>query len=236
MITIKDGRIWFYSEDINSELPTLDFSLISAYICPECKHILSAYFVGTINEKILEYYWKNTLRSYQVGTIKGGSYILQNNHGKENYQGKNCIYKAARGRGISNSLKSLCGLGSLCNTEILNSFVKAIETGETKSLGLLPVTDICHADAPMLLYNIEKIGNGKCEGDYEKEEHLGEEIKNLMESHYKSTHSSARTERQPSELMVEGSNPPECVIKPEYTRLGGKKKKIRLARTQATLF
>lgn len=235
MITIKDGRIWFYSEDINSELPTLDFSLISAYICPECKHILSAYFVGTINEMILDHYWKNTSRKYQVGTIKGGSYILQTNHGEDSYQGKNCIYKAAPGRGIENSLKALCGLGSLCNTEILNSFVKAIETGETKDLGLSIVTDMCQADAPMLLYNIGKIHNGKYEYEYEKEEHLGEEIKNLMESHYKSTHSSARTERWASDSLVGGSNPSECVL-PECTRLGGKKKKIRLARTQATLF
>ena len=70
----------------------------------------------------------------------------------------------------------------------------------------------------------------KCDRKYEEWE-----LYDNMESHYKSTHSSARTERQPSELMVEGSNPPECVL-PEYTRLGGKKKKIRLARTQATLF
>ena len=234
MIKIKDNRIWFYLE-VNSDLPTLDFELISAYICPDCKSILSAYFVGTINEEILEYYWKNTSREYRVGTIKGGSYILQTNHGKENYQGKNCIYEAVPGRGIENSLKALCGLGSLCNTEILNSFVKAIENGETKYLGLSIVTDICQADAPMLLYNIDKICNGNYEYNYEKEEHLGEEIKNLMESHYKSTHSSARTERQASDLMVEGSNPSECVL-PEYTRLGGRRKKIRLARTQATLF
>ena len=86
MIKIKDNRIWFYLE-VNSDLPTLDFELISAYICPDCKSILSAYFVGTINEEILEYYWKNTSREYRVGTIKGGSYILQTNHGKENYQG-----------------------------------------------------------------------------------------------------------------------------------------------------
>ena len=234
MIKIKDNRIWFYLEDVDSELPTLDFELISAYICPECKHILSAYFVGTINEKIIALYNAGNSRNYQVGTIKGGSYILQSNHGKENYEGKNCIYKAAPGRGIENSLKALCGLGSLCNTEILNNFVKAIETGETKDLGLSIVTDIFQADAPMLLYNIDKICNGKY-SDYEKEEHIGEEIKNLMESYYKSTHSSDRIERQPSELMVGGSNPSECVL-PEYTRLGGKKRKIRLARTQATLF
>ena len=228
MIELKDGRIWFYTEDVNSELPTLDFDLISAYICPYCSSILSAYFVGTINEKILDYYWKNTSRKYQVGTIKGGSYILQTNHGEDSYRGKNCIYKTVNGRGIENSLKALCGLGSLHNTDILNSFVKAIENGETKDLGLPIVTDICQADAPMLLYDIDKI----CNGDYEKEENLGEEIKNLMESYYKSTHGSVRTERQPTELM--GSNPSECVSR--YTRLGGKKKKIRLARTQATLF
>ena len=238
MITIKDSRIWFYSEDVDSELPTLDFSLISAYICPYCKSILSAYFVGTINERILEYYWRNTSREYQVGTIKGGSYILQTNHGNDSYRGKNCIYKTARGRGIENSLKVLCGLGSLHNTDILNNFVKAIESGETKDLGLIAVGDMCQADAPMLLYDIDKIcssGNSEqYEWDYEKEEHLGEEIKKLMVDLYYSTHSSDRTERQATDLMVEGSNPSECV--PKYTRLGGRRKKIRLARTQATLF
>ena len=234
MIKIKDNRIWFYSEDVNSELPTLDFELISAYICPYCKSILSAYFVGTINEKILEYYWRNTSREYQVGTIKGGSYIQQSNHGEDTYRGKNCIYKTARGRGIENSLKALCDLGSLHNTDILNNFVKAIESGETKDLGLLVVNDMCQADAPILLYDIDKIcSSEQYEWNYEKEEHLGEEIKKLMESYYKSTHSSDRIERQATDL-VEGSNPSECV--PEYTRLGGKKKKIRLARTQATLF
>ena len=119
----------------------------------------------------------------------------------------------------------------MCNTDILNSFVKVIETGETKGLSI--VTDMCQADAPMLLYDIEKICNGNYEGNYEKEEHLGETIKNLMESYYKSTHGSVRTERQPTELVVGGSNPSECVTR--YTRLGGKKKKIRLARSQATL-
>ncbi|GAI98296.1 unnamed protein product, partial [marine sediment metagenome] len=48
MIKIKDNRIWFYSDDVDSELPTLDFKLISAYVCPQCNSILSAYFIGAI--------------------------------------------------------------------------------------------------------------------------------------------------------------------------------------------
>ena len=211
MITIKDNRIWFYSEDVDSELPTLDFKLISAYVCPSCNSILSAYFIGAITEKVIEFYWSNKSRKYQVGTIKGGSYLIQTNHGEQTYQGINCVYKA-RGRGISNCLKTLCGFGSLYNTNILNRFTKAIENGEAKELGFFVVNDMCQADASMLLYDKRICVDEK------------EEIVKLMQA-FEDT--STRIER---DELVEGSNPSE----PKYTHLG-KKKKIKIARNQTTL-
>lgn len=223
MITIKDNRIWFYSDDVDSELPTLDFKLISAYVCPYCNSILSAYFVGAITERqVSKYYMKDTSRDYRVGTIKGGSYLIQTNHGKQTNHGINCVYKAARGRGISNCLKALCGFGSLYNTNILNRFTKAIENGEAKESGFFVVNDMCQADAPILLYDTERICVGQYELEYEKEENIGEEIVKLMQGF---------GDTSPKYTYLEAFED----TFPKYTHLGGKKKKIMLPRNQTTL-
>jgi len=216
MIKIKDNRIWFYSEDVDSELPTLDFKLISAYICPHCDSILSAYFVGSITEKVIEFYWRNDTREYQIGTVKGGSYIFQANHGVDSYRGKNCLYMIARGRGIENCLTTLCGCSS-----IPEKFIKAIERGDLKDFGLLAVNDMCESDKSILLYDIDKICNGEYKWNYEKEDDLGEGIVKLMESF--------EDDKQKIELE------PKHELQYTITRLG-KKKKIELSPNQATLF
>lgn len=234
MISIKDGRIWFYSEDGNAELPTLDFELISAYTCPECKSILSAYFIGTIPETLIERYWETSSRKYQTGSTKGGSYIIQTDHGGKIYNaGSNCSYKTATGRGIGASLKALAGLGPLHSTEMLNSFVKDIESGEMEDTGLAIATDICETDAPILLYDADKICSDYYEYEFEKEEHLGEELKKLIETSYARTRKIERDETQQEPSQAVGSVLHNVL---GYTRLGGKKRKIKLAQGQATLF
>ena len=47
MIEIKNSRVYFYNT-MKPDLRVLDFKCISAYVCPVCKNVLRAYFVGNI--------------------------------------------------------------------------------------------------------------------------------------------------------------------------------------------
>lgn len=222
MIELKDGKIWLYSnsyDEDNTELPTLDFELISAYACPECTQMLSAYFIGTITEGIVEAYNKNTKLKYQVGTSNGGSYIKNANHGKPDYQGYyNCDYQAVNGRGIKNCIKAFCDFGSLAN--IPDSFIEAIENDELEEFGLTLANDWCGNDEPILLYNIKRICN---EHNYlEREEHLAEEIVKVMQPFLDNG------------LMEKGAEIVKQGLAKQTTTLKGKK--VQLQRGQTTLF
>lgn len=224
MIELKDGKIWLYSNSYDedaTELPTLDFELISAYACPQCSKILSAYFIGTITEEIVEAYNKNSKLKYQVGTSNGGSYIKNANHGKPDYQGyTNCDYQAVNGRGIKNCIKALCDFGSLAN--IPDSFIEAIENDELEQFGITLANDRCRNDEPILLYDIKKICH---EHNYlEREEHIAEGITKLMQPFLDNGLGETETEEQ----VVKRA------LAKQTTTLRGKK--VQLQRGQRTLF
>lgn len=232
MIELKDDKIWLYSNSFdvdNAELPTLDFELIAAYACPACSKILSAYFIGTITEEILEAYSPKDTTSYapkyQTGTSNGGSYIKNINHGKPDYQGHtNCDYQAVNGRGIKNCLKALCDFGSLAN--IPDSFIQAIENDELEEFGLTLANDWCRNDEPIILYDIKKICN---EHSYlEREEHLAEEITKLMQPYLKPKAQGIVAQAM-RDLQAEYDKLPL-----QKSKIGGKKVKIQ--KGQTTLF
>ena len=220
MITIKDGRMWLYSDYIDDtvytepgqKLPTLDFQLISAYICPECKSILSAYFVGTITEQLVKEYTKNSGEHFQAGSANGGSYIKNTKHGQLDYRGKaECKWQVAPGRGIRNCLHAICG--TQAQIQIPRPFIQAIENGKLIEQGLLKLDDICDNDSPILLYDLNKL----CHQYYylEREDHLAEELIELMQPF--------TTPKEPERTIT--------VIK-SYKR---GKRKVKIAKGQTTL-
>ncbi|MDI6810838.1 MAG: hypothetical protein QMD80_04070 [archaeon] len=216
MITIKDGRIWFYSDytddytEPGQKHPTLDFQLISAYICPECNSILSAYFVGTTTEQLVKEYTKNSGEHFQSGSANGGSYIKNMKHGQLDYRGKaDCQWQVAPGRGIRNCLHAICGT----KAQIPQPFIHAIENGKLVEQGLLKLDDICNNDSPVLLYDLAKL----CHQYYylEREDHLAEELVELMQPF--------TTPKEPERTIT--------VIKP-YKRHN---RKVKIAKGQTTL-
>jgi len=223
MIEIKDGRIWFYDAAIESTLPVLDYELISAYICPACKSIISAYFVGNgISKDLLSGYNPGSdTHVYDIGSVKeGGSYITQKNHGKDTHRGKNCTYQTVtQCRGIENAVKGLTNLGSLSHTQMLDHFVKLIEEDALKDKGIMKIEDICGVDNPILLLDLDTIAPHHNLYGYDDE--LAEKLKELIAKLY-------------TEGVVEQFDATKFV-ELDKIKLGGNKT-IRLAKNQTSLF
>lgn len=157
MIEIRNGRIYFYNK-FKPELKVLDFKCLSAYVCPECKNVLRAYFVGQIMEESMKEYIENDKMkyAYQMGTSDGGQWIA--------------IY--------SNSHKELCRwevLGSLARgaEHSVEAFLKINETTVKDKQGLInaleaetmpgfkKVKDEMEADLPIFIYNQDKLIDAK---------------------------------------------------------------------------
>src|SRR3990172_8677980 len=86
MIEVKNNRIYFYNMN-KREITPVDFSCMSAYICPHCKMVLAAYYVGTIVD--LEPFMEDPSLKYHytLGTSNGGQFLLIDLH----YHEKICL-------------------------------------------------------------------------------------------------------------------------------------------------
>jgi|GEM_PF-3223894 len=75
MIEVKNNRIYFYNTNKRDIIP-VDFQCVSAYLCPHCKKVITAYYAGKIVD--LEPFCEDPSDKYHyiLGTSNGGQYLL----------------------------------------------------------------------------------------------------------------------------------------------------------------
>ncbi len=151
MIEIRDGRIYFYHA-YKSEIQAKDFQCISAYVCPHCKNVLLAYFVGHI-EKLADYADKDNMKyAYEMGNCNGGQWIsLQEYQHKES-----CKWQYVTARGICNGVEAFLKRYKAAMID-KQALIDAIEKGMA---GFQIVKDEIGTDAPLLMYNENIIVDG----------------------------------------------------------------------------
>jgi hypothetical protein len=151
MIEIRDGRIYFYHTH-KTEIPARDFECISAYVCPECKNVLLAYFVGYVKE--LKDYAENDkfAYAYEMGNCNGGQWIsLQESRHKEA-----CKWQYVTARGVHSGVEAFLKRYN-ATLENKQALIDAIEK-HTEGFKLIP--DEIGADEPLLMWNENKIVDG----------------------------------------------------------------------------
>jgi len=151
MIEIRDGRIYFYHA-YKTEVQARDFQCISAYVCPMCKNILLAYFVGYIKE-LTDYADKESMKyAYEMGNCNGGQWIAL-----QTYQHKSmCKWEYSTARGVSNGVEVFLKRHKATITD-KQALINAIEKGMA---GFQIVKDEIGNDAPLLMYNENIIVDG----------------------------------------------------------------------------
>ena len=145
MIEIKDGRIYFYHED-KTTIQARDFQCLSAYVCPHCKNVLMAYFVGYINELAPFTEKEDMKHAYEMGNSNGGMWISLHYYKHEQI----CRWKYVTVRGIINGVTEFMNRykGTLNNK---NALMYSIENGQIDGFKLVP--DEIGKDAPILTWN-----------------------------------------------------------------------------------
>ncbi len=165
MIEIRNGRIYFYHK-YKRTVQAQDFQCISAYVCPECKNVLLAYFVGYIKE--LKDYAEDEkkMHAYEMGNCNGGQWISL-----LEYQHKSmCRWEYATVRGIKNGVDEYLKrynnkhytqrkpLELMDNKTIdKQPLINAIEKGIP---GFKLIHDEIGMDAPLLMFNKNQIVDG----------------------------------------------------------------------------
>jgi hypothetical protein len=148
MMEVKNGRIYFHNT-LKPELSVLDYKCLSAYICPVCKNVLKAYFVGSIlPETLKEYTEKDTMKyAYEMGNTQGGQWISLRSHQHKEV----CSWElvGAMSKGINNAIKSFMEIHETSIKDI-PKLVQAIESGVMP--GFRKVVDETGTDQPMLLF------------------------------------------------------------------------------------
>ena len=148
MIEIKNGRIYFYNT-FKPDLRVLDFMCLSAYVCPVCKNVLRAYFVGNITPEALEEYMeKDTMKyAYEMGSTQGAQWIKLRDHSHK----ETCSWQivGAISKGIDNSVKSFIDIHEV-KIKDKQLLIRAIEEGVMP--GFKKVPDEIGADLPMLIF------------------------------------------------------------------------------------
>lgn len=148
MIEIKNSRVYFYNT-MKPDLRVLDFKCISAYVCPVCKNVLRAYFVGNIiPESFKEYMEKDTMKyAYEMGNTQGAQWIKLRDHSHK----EACRWEVvgAMSKGIPNAVKSFIEIHNI-KIKDAQALVDAIE--KEKMPGFKVVKDETGTDGPMLLF------------------------------------------------------------------------------------
>lgn len=151
MIEIKDGRIYFYHA-YKTEVQARDFQCISAYVCPMCKNVLLAYFVGYI-DKLTDYAENDNMKyDYEMGNRNGGQWIALQEYSHK----AACKWQYSTARGLSNGIDAFLKRYKSTMTD-KQALIDAIENGME---GFKIVPDEIGADAPLLMYNENMIVDG----------------------------------------------------------------------------
>jgi len=148
MIEIKNGRIYFY-HTMKPELKVLDFVCLSAYICPVCKKVLRAYFVGSIiPETFKEYMEQDKMKyAYEMGNTQGTQWIKM----RDNSHRETCSWEVvgALSKGINNAVKSFIEIHNI-KIKDHQALISAIE--QEKMPGFKLVKDEIGTDMPMVIF------------------------------------------------------------------------------------
>jgi hypothetical protein len=181
MIEIKNGRIYFHNQ-MKPELALLDFQCLSAYICPGCKNVLRAYFVGNIiPESFKEYMERDAMKyAYEMGSCQGAQWIALRDHNHK----ESCRWEVvgAMSKGLENAIKSFI---EIHETRIKDTqkLIRAIDAGVMP--GFKKVPDETGADLPMLLFReSDLLDNKKMSFDdrWALLKNLGKAIDTVLES------------------------------------------------------
>jgi len=145
MIEIRDGRIYFYHA-YKTTVQAKDFQCISAYVCPMCKNILMAYFVGYI-DNLTDYAEKDSMKyAYDLGNCNGGQWMSL----KDYTHKEHCKWQySTAARGVSGGVETFLKRYKAAITDN-QALIDAIEKGLE---GFKIVPDEMGVDAPLLMYN-----------------------------------------------------------------------------------
>lgn len=148
MIEIRNGRIYFHNT-LKPELRVLDFKCLSAYVCPVCKNVLRAYFVGAIiPESLKEYIEKDSMKyAYEMGSIQGAQWIALRDPSHKEVCGWEVV--GAMSKGIENSVKSFIEIHDV-KIRDTHALIYAIEKDIMP--GFKKVPDETETDLPMLIF------------------------------------------------------------------------------------
>ncbi len=155
MIEIKNGRVYIYNT-LKPDLKVLDFKCLSAYVCPVCKNVLRAYFVGNIiPEAFKEYMEKDSMKyAYEMGSTQGAQWIALHDHAhKETCGWEVC---GAMSKGIENSVKSFIEIHEV-KIKDTHALINAIEKDTMP--GFKKVPDETGTDLPMLIFKENNLLN-----------------------------------------------------------------------------
>ncbi len=149
MIEIRNGRIYFYNT-LKQDLKTQDFMCLSAYVCPYCKNILSAYYVDHfISESLKEYMEKDSMKyAYEFGETDGGQWMSLQEHTHREL----CRWEVVGSltRGVQNCVDAFIQTHDV-KTEKRRELIQAITDGTIEGFTL--IKDEIGTDLPMLVYN-----------------------------------------------------------------------------------
>ncbi len=168
MIEIKNGRIYFYNK-YKPTLKVLDFKCLSAYVCPECKNVLRAYFIGHVMEESIREYIENDKMkyAYQAGNSEGGQWISMNSHTHK----EQCRWEVlgSLARGAEHSVDAFIKIHELK----LKRKQELIEALDAETLpGFKKVKDEMGADLPIFVFNQDALIEAKGLGFDEKWERM----------------------------------------------------------------
>lgn len=97
MIEVRNGRIYFYHSH-KPEVQARDFECLSAYVCPSCKNVLLAYFVGYI-DRLDNYAEENMKHAYEMGNAHGGQWVSLEYHKHKEHCNWEFVYKRIENMG-----------------------------------------------------------------------------------------------------------------------------------------
>jgi hypothetical protein len=172
MIEIKNGRIYFYNK-YKPTLKVLDFKCLSAYVCPECKNVLRAYFIGHVMEESIREYIENDKMkyAYQAGNSEGGQWISMNSHTHK----EQCRWEVlgSLARGAEHSVEAFTKIHDVKlkrKAELIEALDKEILPGFKK------IRDEMGKDLPIFIFNQDALIEAKgldFDKKWERMTHMG---------------------------------------------------------------
>ncbi len=167
MIEIKNNTIYFYHR-LNSEVPSVNFPCLSAYVCPHCKLVLLAYYAGLIQKPSFKAICEDPADEfhYTFGSSKGGQYLelAEYIHKKKCTKWKPVSLLA---RGAKNSVKVWLKESELnVSREAVEVLARMVEEGKVP--GFQQIADACGTDQPITIHNEMDFFNGETHPEFDE--------------------------------------------------------------------